>query len=282
MLERLAADGLLAVSGPCDLGRAEPAEQRRVTELLSGVSPDAGFVWFQYGLVVRMLKASTNADLAARRLPGLGAREQLGGDAWSHLRTAAPSVRATRVEGGWSLTGCQPWCTGWGLPDVLLVGALVEGDGPSGGGSDQVVFGLVPARTSPALHSADKLRPASMAGTSTHALRVADLRLPDDVVVLLADREPWAQADRGPNCNLQPSTPGIALAAVAALDLLAERPRGGRRPAGAGARRARPGVRAARRGRPCRAAGAARGRAAARPGVLHRAARRLRRSGHGS
>jgi alkylation response protein AidB-like acyl-CoA dehydrogenase len=213
LLDRLAADGLLAVAGPPALGGAWPAEQRRVAELLAGASPDAWFVWFQHGPVVRMLKASDNANLVARRLPDLCSGRLLGGVAWSSLRTATPTVTAVRSGSGWSLTGFQPWCTGWGLTDVVLVGALVEA-------TDEVLFGLVPAGDRPELHSAGLLSLAAMGGTSTHALRLDGLRLPDEDVVLLTARGPWAQADRALNCNVQPSTFGVALAA---LDLLEAR-----------------------------------------------------------
>ena len=58
--------------------------------------------------------------------------------------------------------------------------------------------------------------------------------------MLLTDRGPWAQADRALNCNVQPSTFGVALAA---LDLLAARaPDDGGRAAPAGARRADAGL----------------------------------------
>jgi alkylation response protein AidB-like acyl-CoA dehydrogenase len=213
LVDRMAEAGLLAVSGPPALRGAWPAEQRRVAELLAGASPDAWFVWFQHGPVVRMLKASDNLDLVERRLPGLCAGRELGGVAWSSLRTATPTVHATRTEGGWSLSGFQPWCTGWGLIDVVLVGGLVQS-------TEEVVFGLVPATPSPALASAGELRLAAMSGTSTHALRLTDLRLPDEDVVLRRERGPWAEGDRALNCNVQPSTFGIGLAA---LDLLEAR-----------------------------------------------------------
>ncbi len=213
VVDRMSAAGLLAVHGPPELGGAPAAQQRRVGELLSGASPDAWFVWFQHGPVVKMLKGSENADLAAKHLPELCAGREVGGVAWSHLRTPKPSVLATRVDRGWSLSGFQPWCTGWGLIDVVLVGALVED-------TDEVVFGLVPATERPAMRSAGELTLAAMGGTSTHALRFDDLRLPDSDVVLRAPRTPWAAADRDANGNVQPSTYGVALAA---LDLLEER-----------------------------------------------------------
>lgn len=213
LVQRMADAGLLAVSGPPPLGGAWPAEQRRVAELLAGASPDAWFVWFQHGPVVRMLKASENTALVEQHLPALCSGRELGGVAWSHLRTASPSVTAKRDGDGWSLSGFQPWCTGWGLVDVVLVGALVEE-------SDEVVFGLVPAGDRPELRSAGELSLAAMSGTSTHALRLDGLHLPDADVVLLTDRAPWAERDSAVNANVQPSTFGIALAA---LDLLQER-----------------------------------------------------------
>lgn len=213
LVDRMADAGLLAVSGPSALGGASPAEQRRVAELLAGSSPDAWFVWFQHGPVVRMLKASENTTLVEEHLPALCAGRKVGGVAWSHLRTASPTVTATRVDGGWSLSGFQPWCTGWGLTDVIMAGALVPD-------TDEVVFGLVPSGDRPELTSAGELRLAAMAGTSTHALRLNGLVLPDRDVVLHTARGPWSEADRALNANVQPSTFGIALAA---LDLLQER-----------------------------------------------------------
>ena len=213
LMDRMADAGLLAVSGPSALGGTAPAVQRRVAELLAGASPDAWFVWFQHGPVVRMLKASENTALVEEHLPALCAGRELGGVAWSHLRTATPTVTATRVDGGWSLSGFQPWCTGWGLTDVVMAGALVPD-------TDEVVFGLVPAGDRPELRSAGELRLAAMSGTSTHALRLDGLVLPDRDVVLHTARGPWAEADQALNANVQPSTFGIGLAA---LDLLQER-----------------------------------------------------------
>ena len=207
----LAGAGLLAVFGPPELGGAAAPEQRRVAELLAGSSPDAWFVWFQHGPVLKMLVASENRSLADRHLPALCRGDELGGVAWSHLRTATPSVFATRVDGGWSFSGFQPWCTGWGLTDVVLAGALAQE-------TDEVVFALVPAGDRAALRSIGELGLAAMAGTSTHALRIEDLVVPDEDVVLVTAREPWAAADAAMNTNVQPSTFGVAMAALDALD----------------------------------------------------------------
>jgi hypothetical protein len=56
-----------------------------------------------------------------------------------------------------------------------------------------------------------------MGGTSTHAVRYEGLHLPEEAVVLRAPYDGWAVVDSTANQNVQPSTFGIALAA---LDLL--------------------------------------------------------------
>ena len=81
-----------------------------------------------------------------------------------------------------------------------------------------MVFGIVPAGDRPELHSAGALQLAAMGGTSTHALRLDGLRLPDEDVVA-ADRPRAVGAGRpGAQRNVQPSTSGVALAALDLLD----------------------------------------------------------------
>ncbi len=210
-VRQLADAGLLAVSGPPELGGLPADEQRQVAEALAGGSPDAWFVWFQHGPVVRMLARSENTALRERHLPDLCAGRALGGVAYSHLRTPRPSVLAERVDGGWRLTGSQPWCTGWPLVDLVLAGAL-DRDG------DAVVFGLVPAGDRPELRSTGELRLAAMAGTRTHALAFDGLLVPDEQVVAVRDRAEFAEYDTALSANVQPSTYGVALAALALLE----------------------------------------------------------------
>ena len=223
-VQRLADAGLLALGGPPELGGVPEAEQRAVAEALAGASPDAWFVWFQHGPVVRMLGRSDNAALRERCLADLCAGRALGGVAYSHLRTPRPSVFAERVDGGWSFSGTQPWCTGWPLVDLVLAGALDRA-------GDAVVFALVPAGDRPELHSTGELALAAMGGTRTHGLAFAGLFVPDEQVVAVRDRAEFAAYDTALNANVQPSTYGVALAA---LDLLAER-----QPAAAGRLRER-------------------------------------------
>ncbi len=212
-LDGVAAAGLMGVHGPVELGGASPAEQREVAEVLAGASPDAWFVWFQHGPVVRALSGTENAGLRDRYLAGLCAGDLRGGVSFSHLRTPRPSVFATRTDAGWSFTGSQPWCTGWPFSDVVLAGALCQE-------TQEVVLGIVPTGDRPALHSTGELGLAVMGGSATHALAYDGLLLPDDDVVAVVPHAPWAARDSALNTNVQPSTFGIALAA---LDLLEAR-----------------------------------------------------------
>ncbi len=211
--DRLAATGLYGVYGPTELGGAEAAEQREVAELLAGASPDLWFVWFQHGPVVKMLAGSDNSALQDRHLAGLVTGALHAGVSYSHLRTPRPSILAERVTDGFVLSGSQPWCTGWGLTDLVLVGALVPD-------TDEVVFGLIPGGDQPGVRSSGALDLAAMGGTATHGLVYDGLLLPSSDVVNVLPLQDFLAFDASRNTNVQPSTFGIALAA---LDLLEAR-----------------------------------------------------------
>ena len=108
------------------------------------------------------------------------------------------------------LSGTQPWCTGWGINDLVLVGAIVAD-------TDEVVLGIVPSGDRPGVRSSGRLNLAAMGGTSTHGLAYDGLRLADQDVVKVLPYSEFFAVDASTNTNVQPSTFGIALAA---LDLL--------------------------------------------------------------
>lgn len=205
--DRLAAAGLYALTGPPELGGGTPAAQRSAAEELAAASADLWFVWFQHGPVVRMLAAS-ESQVRSTLLPELCSGGVQAGVAFSHLRSGRPTVTAVRVDDGWLLTGTQPWCTGWGVADVFLVGAHVPD-------SDEVLLGIVPTDR---LSSAGELDLMTMRGTSTHALRLDGVRLEDSHVVVRRPYADWLPADRVANSNVQPSTFGIAAAALELTD----------------------------------------------------------------
>ncbi|GAC1323459.1 MAG: hypothetical protein NVSMB13_03390 [Mycobacteriales bacterium] len=213
-LAALAAAGLYGVMGPVEAGGlALPGfAARRVAELLSGADPQVWFLWYQHGPVVAMLAGSDNAGLAEQWLPELCSGRSMAGVAFSHLRSARPSITAAPGPQGLRLSGRQPWCTGWGLVDVILLGAVCD---------EEVVFALVPARDGDGLQSTAPLPLAVMGGTSTVALHLDDYVVPEALVVARLPYADWFAADLARNANVQPSTFGVAMAALDRLAVAA-------------------------------------------------------------
>jgi len=212
-LDRLAAAGLYGIQGPEWAGGHDVAgaTYRRIAELLAGADANTWLVWFQHHPVVRMLAGCENVELQ-RLLPDLCSGRVRAGVAFSHLRSAAPTITARAAGGGWRLSGRQPWCTGWGLIDVVLVGAVTD--------DDQVMLALVPTERT-GLRPTEELSLTAMNGTHTVALELDDLAVaPADVVVLMP-RSEWTDGDAMRASNVQPSAVGIALAALDVLRLRA-------------------------------------------------------------
>ncbi|MEO5680815.1 MAG: acyl-CoA dehydrogenase family protein [Acidimicrobiales bacterium] len=209
-LDRLAEAGLYGIQGPEWAGGSDApgATYRRVAELLAGADANTWLVWFQHGPVVRMVAASENTELQ-RLLPDLCAGRARAGVAFSHLRSSSPSITAKDDGDGWRLTGRQPWCTGWGLIDHVLVGAVTD--------DDQVMLALVPAVAGEAMRPTDELRLSAMNGTHTVALEVDGLEVQPADVAVLAPRADWIAGDAMRATNVQPSAVGIALAALGVL-----------------------------------------------------------------
>ena len=210
-LDCLAGAGLHGLLGPESVtGRAPSAAvYREVSEVLSGADGTTWFVWFQHHPVVKMLAASANADLARRWLPSLCAGTTQAGVAFSHLRSSEAVMPATRVGNGWRLSGTAPWCTGWGLLDLVLVGATTT--------DDEVVLALVPLQEGGGMAPGRALDLAAMGGTRTVVLHLEGYAVTDADVVLRAPRPAWAAADAAAGANVQPSTFGIARAALGEL-----------------------------------------------------------------
>lgn len=210
-LDRLAAAGLHGVLGPVEAGGSGTAMAvyREVAELLAGADGNTWFVWFQHNPVVKLLTASTNDALRGRWLRPLCVGTTQAGVAFSHVRAPRPVVEAEPARGGWRFTGTVAWCTGWGLADVVLLG----GTAPDG----RVVLALVPMTAGPGIEATAPLALAAMAGTATVALRLDGLSVSDEQVLSVADGDAWAAADALTNANVQPSTFGVARAALAAL-----------------------------------------------------------------
>jgi hypothetical protein len=206
---RLARAGLLAAYGPPELGGLSAAAQRELAEQLSGASPDLWFVWYQHGPVAKYLNASENEPLKAAHLADLCA----GGAsaAWPSATCGPParrcSPRASTAGGrcaarsrGAPAGACTTCC--WSADRRRRPARRVRRRAGRPAGAGQ------PRRAG-----------AGRDGGHEHPRR--HLRRPAAArreVVLRKDFDAWAAGDSVMNRNVQPSTFGIA---VAALDLLA-------------------------------------------------------------
>lgn len=217
-LTALAGAGLVGLAGPVAHGGggAPPPVVREVVETLSGACGSTWFVLTQHAMPLAVTAASTNAAVTDRWLRPLATGDALAGVAVSHLRRPGPaSVTASRVDGGWEVSGFVGWMTSWGIADVLLLGAVTD--------DDRHLLALVGAHDQPGLTSLGRMDLAAMGATSTTQLRLENLHVPDDAVVELADRAAWLEKDRCKTANVTPAVFGLLRAALGRLRQVGEK-----------------------------------------------------------
>ena len=196
----------------------------QVYEVLAGACGVTFFTWVQHHAPVRLLAASSNDALRDRWLPRLCSGDVLGGVAFAHLRRPGPpAIVATRVDGGWSLTGEAPWVTSWGLAGVFAVASRV---------GERVLYVLVEAHDDEQLRASAPLRLVAMQASRTVRLRFDGLRVPDGDVIVDQPFAAWQARDRVVTAQPQPAPFGVAttatrllgeIDATAAAALVAER-----------------------------------------------------------
>ncbi|MGW4291283.1 acyl-CoA dehydrogenase family protein [Streptomyces sp. NPDC004673] len=211
-IEAVRRSGLLGLTAPVAYGgsAAPPAVVREVAEILAGACGSTWFVQSQHHTPVQVLARGEPA--ARERLLGPLARgELLSGVAYAQLRAhpKAP-VRARHDGSGWRFDGRVPWCTGWGLNDVLLLAGLTD--------DDEAVFVFVAAREQPGLRPSASLRLAALTAARTVSLELDGLRVPDDSLALRIPYAEWAPTDRAKTLTTNPAVFGIASAALSLLD----------------------------------------------------------------
>ncbi|MDQ7903552.1 acyl-CoA dehydrogenase family protein [Phytohabitans sp. ZYX-F-186] len=141
-LDLLAEAGFYGMAAE-EVAPAGQAAAARVVETLAGGCLATTFVWMQHHGAVRAVAGSGRPDLIEEWLDPLCRGERRSGVALGALRPGPPSVRATRVGGGYRLDGASPWVTGWGMIDVLHTAARDE--------SDTAIWALVDAVPGPTL-----------------------------------------------------------------------------------------------------------------------------------
>ncbi len=223
-LALLADAGLFAVGVPVDEGGlgGDAAVDAEVVELLSGACGATWFVQTQHQLpqVTARGAAGPPGPAADRHRAGLASGTERAGIAVAHLRRPGrPAVRASPDGAGWRLTGASDWCTGWGLIDVVMIGATTP--------DDRVVLALVPARDGPGLRAGPPMRLSVMGGTRTVALAFDDLAVGAGDVLSVLDGPGWRAADAARTADATPASLGLLRRVVVALAALGGE---GRRP----------------------------------------------------
>ena len=209
-LDHLADAGLLGTALPTN-------EQRELAELIARADASTWFCWVQHQTPLTILRDFASPEAVSRHsevLDGLETGELLAGVAFAHVRRPGPpNPTATRVEGGWSISGTLDWVTGWDIADVVMVMVSVE--------SSLLCFflraGEVPS-SYPGLEVGEPLRLLAMGGTHTRPIRLDGLCVPDDDVIAMLNADTWKQADEVKTANVNPAIFGIARGAISELD----------------------------------------------------------------
>jgi alkylation response protein AidB-like acyl-CoA dehydrogenase len=122
-LDLLADEGFYGIAAPVEYGGVGPAGAPIVGDViaaLAGGCLTTAFVWLQH---LAPLMAVAGVAGERERAGWLGPLST--GRVRAGLAMARPTLIHVRpVPGGYLLSGESPWVTGWGLVDVLLVGAV--------------------------------------------------------------------------------------------------------------------------------------------------------------
>lgn len=172
--ELLASEGLYGLAAPPDRGGPglELPDMIEILEVMAGGCLATTFTWIQHHGVVANLVGSPNSELQDELLDNLAAGRVRGGVAFAGVIPDPPRMTATRVEGGWSLSGHGPFVSGWGVIDVLQVSA---GDVDSG----DVIAAIIPADQQDGIVSVERLSLVAVDATATVSIRLDDLFVPD-------------------------------------------------------------------------------------------------------
>lgn len=209
-LDALAAEGLFGIAAPADAGGSDLAltVQRAVAEELAAADASTWFVWTQHHTPVRTVLRSPDPRMRAEWLPRLARGESVAGVAFTHLRRPRlPVLTATRTSDGFKVSGDIAWLTSWQLADVFLIGAQA---------GDDVVWMLVDLYDRPGV-SAEPLGLAAMTGTATVRVRLHDLVVSADEVVLVEPVAEWRAADAARTVDTSAAVFGVTRDALRRL-----------------------------------------------------------------
>lgn len=183
-LDRLAEFGLYGIEA-IDI---EPEDRQLVTEVLASGCLSTTFVWIQHHRALRWILDSADPRVRERWLDLLYSGQTKAGLALGGVRPPVPSLIAQRVSGGWVLDGSVPWVTGWGLIDVLFIGAVAEGDSQ--------VWAMIDPNSGSGIQ-ASPLRLVAANSSGTVRLALERHFVPEERVVGLTGDVPPPELDNG-------------------------------------------------------------------------------------
>lgn len=221
-LHAVARAGLLSVTVGAEEGGhgGGPREEAEVVELMAGACGASWFVGTQHRTPQQMARGGPRgmpADAfragpaASIHRPGLAAATTPSGIAVAHLRRPGrPAVTAEPDGTGWRLSGRSDWCTGWGIVDLVMIGAATA--------DDRYLFLLVPARPAPGLTAGDPLPLSVMGGTRTVALTMDGLAVDGADVLADVDGATYRRHDLARTANATPASIGLLRRILSELD----------------------------------------------------------------
>lgn len=212
---RRSAIDALATGGFLGAGMS-PAEQREVGELLARSDASTWFCWVQHTSPMKLVVEGAPSPSAVRWAKPLQSGEMLAGVAFSHVRRPGlPNPVATRVDGGWSLTGTLDWVTSWDIADVMVLQIHdAEADSyvcfavPAGLAQEPLPVGMIVG---------EPLALLAMSGTHTRPITLQDCFLPDESVCAILPKAAWHERDEDRTVDVSPAVFGVTRGALGDL-----------------------------------------------------------------
>ena len=210
-LDALGAAGALGTAVHRPAAPVTPAQvQREVSETIAAADGSTWCVWAQHHHPMREVANSTDPAVRERWAEPMADGRVLAAGASSHLRRPGPpAVTAVRDDRGWRLHGRLAWLSGWGIADVVVVGAVTL--------DDQVLFALLDCDEEAGIGEVRRHRLWSMEATGTVSARLDGAAVSPDRVVALHPGTEWRRADAERRPNVNPGVFGTIAAATACL-----------------------------------------------------------------
>ncbi|MGW6412489.1 hypothetical protein ACWF95_35650 [Streptomyces vinaceus] len=210
-LDALGEAGALGTAVYRPTGASTAAQvQREVSETIAAADGSTWCVYAQHHHPMREVAGSSDPGVRERWSGPMADGRVLAAGASSHLRRPGPpAVTAVRDGQGWRLHGRLAWLSGWGIADVVMVGAVTS--------DDRVLFALLDCDEGAGLTEVRPHRLWSMAATSTVSARLDGALIAPDRLIALHPGAEWRRADAERRPNVNPGVFGTIAAATAAL-----------------------------------------------------------------